>query len=331
MLSTARLSKFYTVNSVLSFAVSDLVDSAQPRQYIMVDMGDVRDINPEDGKIVGHLATTGEHQRPIHVMRGKGDFLGGGATGIVELLESGDVVKSPWTDPWRVSDCKADMLAEAKIYKRLGNHPRLVELKDWDPVDCVLTLGYMPHGTLKAFIEKNGGQQTISPAQRKQWAIEAAEGVELLHSHGVIHCDIGPHNFLLDDHLSLKICDFGGSSVDGSRASVVPGVRYRAPTLAGRTMQPATLKEDIFALGSTIYFVSTGHEVYNDLAEDDQVQKLYVDGVFPDLSGVLFGEAISLCWRQEVDSAKIVMELLGSMPTEDAQASSHPITPARAD
>ncbi|KAB5580465.1 kinase-like domain-containing protein [Coniochaeta sp. 2T2.1] len=263
----------------------------------------------------GHPANTGEHQEPIHVMTGKGDFLGGGVTGIVELLDSGDVVKSPWTSPSRVSDCKADMLIEAQVYERLGKHPRLVELKHWDPVDHTLTLGYMPHGTLKAFIEKNG--QTISPAQRQQWAMEAAEAVALLHSHGVIHCDVGPHNFLLDDLLSLKIADFAGSSVDGSRATVVPGVRYRAPDLAARSIQPATIKEDIFAPGSTIYFVSTGDEVYADLTEDDDIEKLYVDGVFPDLSGVLFGKAIALCWRQEVESARVVMELVGSMPLED--------------
>jgi len=44
---------------------------------------------------------------------------------------------------------------------------------------------------------------------------EATKGVEILHSHNVIQSDIGPHNFLLDIDLSLKIGDFGGSSLNG--------------------------------------------------------------------------------------------------------------------
>ncbi|KAI9804805.1 MAG: hypothetical protein M1825_001173 [Sarcosagium campestre] len=166
----------------------------------------------------------------------------------------------------------------------------------------------MPHGTLKDYVKKY--DQKISPAQRQQWVTEAAEGIKLLHSHGVIQSDVGPHNFLLDIGLSLKICDFGGSSLDGSRATVIPGARYRLPGLAERHLQPPTVKEDLFALGSTIYFIATGHEPYEQVDEDDQVEKLYKDGVFPALGTVLFSEIIALCWRQEAESAKEVVELI---------------------
>jgi serine/threonine protein kinase len=170
----------------------------------------------------------------------------------------------------------------------------------------------MPCGNLREYVEEHG--QEISPAQRQQWAMEAAEGVELLHSHGVIQCDVGPHNFLLDVDLSLKICDFGGSSLDGSRATVAPGVRYRLPSLAWRNIQPATIKEDLFALGSTIYFITTGHAPYSELTDDDELEKLYKDGVFPELGGVPFAEITALCWRQETESAKMIIELVRRSP-----------------
>jgi serine/threonine protein kinase len=164
----------------------------------------------------------------------------------------------------------------------------------------------MPHGTLKEYVAKNG--QDISPAQRRQWA---AEAIELLHSRGVLQADVGLHNFLLDAELSLRICDFGGSSLNGSRAMVIPGVRYRLPSPSGQPWQPTSVKEDLFALGSTIYFIATGHEPYTELGEDeDEVQKRYRDGVFPDLAGVPFGETIALCWRQEAESARTALELL---------------------
>ena len=76
----------------------------------------------------------------MNIIEEKGDFLGGGATGLVERLDSGDVVKSPWTGRPTASDCRQEMVIEAQIYERLGVHPRLVQLKHWDPVDHVLTL-----------------------------------------------------------------------------------------------------------------------------------------------------------------------------------------------
>lgn len=244
----------------------------------------------------------------FNIIQGKGQFLGGGATGLVERLESGDAIKSPWTGRPTALDCREEIVIEARIYQRLGVHPRLVKLKHWDPVDYTLTLEYMPHGNLKEYITTYG--QTISRLQRQKWAIEAAEGIQLLHSNGIIQGDVGPHNFLLDKDLSLKICDFGGSSVDGSRPMVVAGVRYRLPSLAGRYMQPVTIEEDLFALGSTIYFIATGYEPYNELTDEDEVEKLYRDGVFPILSGVPFAEAIALCWRQEVKSAQTIIEIV---------------------
>jgi serine/threonine protein kinase len=102
----------------------------------------------------------------LNIIEGKGKFLGGGATGLVERLESGDVVKSPWTRRPTASDCRQEMAIEAQIYERLGLHPRLVQFKHWDPVGHALTLEYIPNGNLKEYIQKYG--QEILPSQRQQ-------------------------------------------------------------------------------------------------------------------------------------------------------------------
>ena len=200
------------------------------------------------------------------------------------------------------------MAIEAQIYEKLGVRPRLVQLRRWNPIDYTLTLEYMPGGNLRDYVENHRG--TISLAQKQRWIIEAAECIELLHSHGVIHCDVGPHNFLLDVDLSLKICDFAGSSIDGSCASVAPGVRYRIPGLSRIHYQPATVKEDLFALGSTIYFIATGYEPYSKLTDDDEVKRLYDEGVFPKLVGIPFADIIALCWRQKIESAEVIIKLV---------------------
>ncbi|TPX14900.1 uncharacterized protein E0L32_005009 [Thyridium curvatum] len=256
-----------------------------------------------------------ELQTSVNIIEIKGEFIDGGVTGLVERLGSGDVIKSPWTGRPEALDCRREMAIEALVYQRLGTHPRLVRMKHWDPVDHTLTLEYMAHGNLKNYIRKHG--QKISPAQRTQWVMEAAESLELLHSHGVIQSDVGPRNFLLDIDLSLKICDFGGSSLDGSEATVAPGVRYRLPGLAERHIQQATIKEDLFGLGSTIYFIVNGYEPYDDLEDEDQVERLYMGGVFPELGGVPFADIIKLCWQQEAESAKMIIELIRGLSAEE--------------
>lgn len=88
------------------------------------------------------------------------------------------------------------------------------------------------------------------------WAKQAAEGLAALHSIGVVHCDISPRNFLLDLDLNLRISDFGGASLSGSEPSAVAQTRFRHPQFDWDA--PPTYGDDIFSLGSLIYFIMTG-------------------------------------------------------------------------
>lgn len=56
-----------------------------------------------------------------------------------------------------------------------------------------------------------------------KWAQQAAKELQLLHASDILHCDVGPHNFLLDASLDSKIADFSGSSLNGSCPSVCHG------------------------------------------------------------------------------------------------------------
>jgi serine/threonine protein kinase len=201
----------------------------------------------------------------VIVMQSKGEFVGGGVTGIVERLPDGDVIKTPLESPDIGLDCVQDITIEAGIYQMLGQRPRLVKLRSCDPVKYELVLEYMQNGTLKQYIQ--GHLEETSPQLRFRWARQAVEGLQLLHAAGVIHCDVGPHNFLLDKGLELKIADFGGSSVNGSRASVCPGTRYKTSELDWRN--PPTLAEDLFPLGSLFYFIFTGNVLFHDLEEEE--------------------------------------------------------------
>jgi len=74
-------------------------------------------------------------------------------------------------------------------------------------------------------------------------------------------------------------------------------------------LQVATLTSspDVFAVGSSVYEIMTGHEPYEHLDSIDdmeEIEALIAAGKFPSTANVLAGNVIEGCWRQEYDSAK---------------------------
>lgn len=246
----------------------------------------------------------------VIIVRSKGEFIASGATSLVERLPSGDVIKTPWAGDIREEDCRREIAIEAQVYARVGEHARLVKMKYWDSEAYTLTLEYMPNGTLESHLPSHFKQ--IRSSQKLRWISQAAEAVSFLHSAGIVHCDIGPHNFLLDANLDLKIADFSGSSLDGSPAMVCAGVRYAMPDPQWKPRQPAKVEEDLFALGSTIYYIVTGKAPFEELP-DDQVTERFLNGTFPDLTNLLCEEVIILCWHCKAYSAQAIREIVDAL------------------
>ena len=240
------------------------------------------------------------------IRHAKGRFLKSGNSGILEVLPSGDVMKSPWPGQNGV-ESRRELSTEYEIYCTLGLHSRLVKIIEWNARDCSLTMEYMPHGDLQAFVLKN---PTVKETQRLRWVKEAAEGLQLLHTAQVLHCDVNPKNFLLDTDLGLRIADFGGSSLAGSEPSACSGPRFAIPDKHWR--DPPTVQDDLFALGTTIYFIMTGQFPFPELREDE-VEENYRSRRFPDVSGIICGQLIEQCWISQIASAQDIYNSIGSM------------------
>ena len=237
------------------------------------------------------------------VIAGKGESIAGGATGLVERLPSGDVVKSPW--PSRFHDNHKGMANEAQIYEILGAHPRLVKMVDWDSETCCLTMEYMPNGNLNDYLRAHNDK--ISLVQRLQWILEAAEGLQLLHSADIMHCDVEPKNFLLDEDLSLRISDFSGSSIKGAQPTAHAGTRFSQPSYDWR--YAPTIQDDLFAFGSTIHTIVTGLYPFQEI-DSDEVIKRYEAQEWPNVTGILCGGIIERCWRCEIASAQEIYDTI---------------------
>lgn len=193
--------------------------------------------------------------------------ISGGSTGLIYLLPSGHVRKTPYQDKTRKQSLR-DIEREYRIYQRLPRHDRLLRIIGYSSDDG-LDLEYMPNGNLREYLQAEAAN--LSLAQRLQWARDAAEALSLLHSHNVVHCDVKPENFLLDSHFRLRIIDFTGSSLDGSYFSAVESIRFWLPRPWEAT---STVTTDLFALGSTIYEIMTGIQPYAQCT-DEEVENLF--------------------------------------------------------
>ena len=193
------------------------------------------------------------------------------------------------------------------MYQRLPPyHPRVLHMFSYSD-DHGLTLEYMPNGNLRAYLEK---EKEIMTRQRLQWCIEAAEGVVLLHSLGIIHADIKPENMLLDALLGVRIIDMSGSSISGKAPLSLESTRFFLPRCRTTDM-PCGVDTDLFALGSSFYQIITGRQPYAELS-DKEVEKRFACGDFPSVSGIPFGDTIRRCWRCEIGSAQIVLDSLNA-------------------
>jgi serine/threonine protein kinase len=218
----------------------------------------------------------------------------------VELLDDGTVLKSPFPDAELESHI-LDIAKEADIYHRIGPHERLVPILGHSRDGLVLE--YMQNGDLKTYFQAH---HSIPMDLKLKWAAQIAQVVTLLHTHGIIHCDIKPRNFLLDATLNIKIIDFSGSSLDGSKPASGEGTRLYLPR---HWRDPPTVATDLFALGSTLYEVFQGSSPYEDIPSD-QVEEIFRRKEFPDASNIPCGDIIKQCWLSQVASAEQVQAFI---------------------
>ncbi|GAG31215.1 unnamed protein product, partial [marine sediment metagenome] len=84
-----------------------------------------------------------------------------------------------------------------------------------------------------------------------------ASGLNAMHQHGFVHCDIKPNNILISKSGSIKIIDLGQSCKIGTVKPRIQGTPdYIAPEQVRR--KPLGPKTDIFNLGATMFWALTG-------------------------------------------------------------------------
>ncbi|KAF2253831.1 kinase-like protein [Trematosphaeria pertusa] len=235
-------------------------------------------------------------------------LLGAGVSGHVFVVDDHTVVKVALKsgNAYMDNEWLQDHLIERRIYERLGKHDRICELKY--TIDRGLVLARLKQCLRERLVDFRKRNMLPSYEERFRWSIQAAQGSAYIHEKGVLQSDIGCQNLLLDENDNIKLCDFGGSSIDGSKPLCSPGTGFQRPTEDEDTIN---IRDELFALGSTIYEIWTSKKPYQDDSGCDADYRTVLDHFknqrFPDLTGILPASIIMKCWLGYYASAAEVV------------------------
>ncbi|CAE7114231.1 unnamed protein product, partial [Rhizoctonia solani] len=173
-------------------------------------------------------------------------------------------------------------------------------------------------------------------ADRHQLCLDAASGLEYMHSRNTVHGDlkavVTPANILVSADGIARISDFdfsimseAGDLVFSASSNTRSGsIRWVAPEMLDGEAPKRTTESDVYALGMTMLEVFTGRVPYSDRRMDTAVILAVMQGALPtrqfqhfkdDERGNLLWSLLLDCWSRdpgERPSAGMVVEVLES-------------------
>lgn len=152
------------------------------------------------------------------------------------------------------------------------HHIHLVKLRGFCAEEShrLLAYEYMAKGSLERWIfHSKEDDPLLDWDTRFNIALGAAKGLAYLHQDcesKIIHCDIKPENFLLDDNFLVKVSDFGLAKLMSREQSHVfttmRGTRgYLAPEWI--TNQAISEKSDVYSYGMVLLEIISGRKNFD--------------------------------------------------------------------
>ncbi|XP_045819998.1 putative receptor protein kinase ZmPK1 [Trifolium pratense] len=172
-----------------------------------------------------------------------------------------------------------EFLAEVSSIGRL-NHMNLIELYGYcvERKHQMLVYEYLENGSLAEHIKSS----RLDWGKRFEIALGTAKGLAYIHEEcleWILHCDVKPHNILLDSNYQPKVADFGLSKSRNrndpkfSSFSKIRGTRgYTAPEWI--LNHSITSKVDVYSYGIVVLEMITGKSATQDVDVGNGQEKL---------------------------------------------------------
>ncbi|KAF8409593.1 hypothetical protein HHK36_005671 [Tetracentron sinense] len=251
----------------------------------------------------------------------RGQIIGRGSSAAVSLATacgSGEVfaVKS-------IELSRSEFLQREQRILSLINCPQIVEYMGCDittengkPIYNIF-MEYVAGGTLSDAIQKHGGR--LDESMIRSYTRAILQGLEYLHSNGLVHCDMKGCNVLIAQD-GAKIADLGCArwvdEVSGTGTSMAIPIAgtpvFMAPEVARGEEQGCPA--DVWALGCTVIEMATGRNPWPEVA--DPVSALYriaFSGDVPEFPSYLSEQAkefLGNCLRRDPKERWTVNQLL---------------------
>ncbi|CAN6457315.1 unnamed protein product [Victoria cruziana] len=166
-----------------------------------------------------------------------------------------------------------DFWREAAILSKL-HHPNVVAfygvVKDGPGGTLATVTEFMVNGSLRLVLQRK--DRLLDRRKKLMIAMEAAFGMEYLHSKNIVHFDLKCDNLLVNmrdpQHPVCKVGDFGLSKIKRNTL-VSGGVRgtlpWMAPELLNGSSSKVSEKVDVFSFGIVMWEILTGDEPYANM------------------------------------------------------------------
>lgn len=167
---------------------------------------------------------------------------------------------------------------ELDLLKQL-HHPNIVKcLGEECNANCLrIYMEFVAGGSISSLIRKFG---PLQERQASNFTRQILQGLEYLHSKGIVHRDLKGDNLLVEPHGTLKLADFGTArdihSTTACAHAVVGTANFIAPELVSEnTLTDVT--SDIWSVGCCVIEMLTGSPPLSHLSNQYSIMMLIAE------------------------------------------------------
>ncbi len=223
--------------------------------------------------------------RPEFTRYELGELLGQGGTARVfraKDRKTGEVVALKVLLPKLLGDKLAveRFISEANLLIEL-EHEAIVKglrvAREGDTIFCAMEL--LPGRCLQEVLAEHG---RLDEEQALQIVLDVASALDALHVRGLVHRDVKPGNVMWSPERGAVLIDLGfalaGGGGAGGGATTAGTVHYIAPEQA-RGSEQLDVRADIYALGATLYHLTTGSLPFEGHSSEEVLAKQVLESL----------------------------------------------------
>lgn len=174
------------------------------------------------------------------------------------------------------------LMREAQLLAGLGKHPALPIVFDYFSLagSQFLVMEYIAGENLAQMLIERGAAFPVNQVLR--WAETLLGALEYMHTRTppIIHRDIKPQNLKLNAHGDVILLDFGLAK-DQKTGSLIQGFTPSYAPLEQLQGLPTDARSDLYALGATLYQLSTNVRPKDALTRSTALEQSMRDPLIP--------------------------------------------------